>query len=217
MIRQDYIMRMIEQLVEVLSKILFNKKTENYQEALNNIDTAFKNIVGLDYSLISSLSAKDIISLLGIYKDDPSASIKYIIIARLLKERIEIKNLSDGKDLISIHDYQKILNLYLEGILNNSSKEAALAEYYLDIKEIVEKLRNEIPDDISFKLFRFYEFIREYDKAGQELFKLKDKYYPNIKDVGIKFYRNLEKLSDADLQKTNLSKKEVEDALSEFL
>ena len=216
MIRQDYIMRMIEQLAKVLSKILFNKKTENYQEAFNNIDTAFKSIAGVDYSLISSLSAKDIISLLGIYKDDTSASIKYIIIARLLKERIEIKKLSDKEELVSIYDYQKILYLYLEGILNNRSMEASLIEYYSDVKEVVKEIEAEIPKDIRFKLFQFYEFIGEYDKARGELFKLRALSYPNIEGEGFKFFRNLEKLNETDLEKGNISKKEVIEGLSEF-
>lgn len=209
-------MRMIEQLVKVLSKILLNKKTENYEEAFKNIDSAFKNIIGLDYNLISSLSVKDIISLLGIYKDDGSESIKYIIIARLLKEGIEIKKLSNSEELISIYDYQKILHLYLEGILNNQDQETSLAEYYSDVKVVVKEIDDDIPEDIRFKLFQFYEFIGEYNKARDELFKLRAVSYPNIKDEGTKFYRNLAKLSDRDLQRGNISKNDVAKGLAEF-
>ena len=100
MIREDYIMRMIEQLVRVLAKILLNKETGNYQEAKNNIETAFKNILGLDYNLVKVLSAQDIISLLKISKDDAMLSIKCIIMAKLLKERADIENSSNIKTLI---------------------------------------------------------------------------------------------------------------------
>ncbi len=99
MIRQDYIMRMIEQLVKVLAKILFNKKEGSYQEAINNVDTAFKNILGLDFNLLNALSAKDIISLLEIAKDNSSINIKCIVIAKLLKERADIKNISNKKSV----------------------------------------------------------------------------------------------------------------------
>ena len=99
MIRQDYIMRMIEQLIKVLAKILFNKKEGSFQEAINNIDTAFKNILGLDFNLLNALSAKDIISLLEMAKDNASINIKCIVLAKLLKERTDIENLSNKEEV----------------------------------------------------------------------------------------------------------------------
>lgn len=217
MIRQDYIMRMIEQLIKVLSKILFNKETGNYQEAINNIDNAFSNILGLDYNLINTLSVKDIISLLRISKDDVRVSVKCIIIAKLLKERAEIENLSDKENLNSVYAYQKSLGLYLEGILNNKSMDISLSDYYLDVKEIVKIIADEIPQEIRFRLFKFYELLGEYDKAEDELFRLKELGYHGIEDEGIKFYTNLEKLDDIDLKKGNLYKEEIAQGLSEFI
>jgi len=217
MIREDYIMRMIEQLVKVVSKILFNKEMGNYQEANDNIESALTNISGLDYNLLNELSAKDIISLLGITKDDRTVSIKCIVIAKLLKEKAEIKELINGGNPASIHDYQTALNLYLEGILSNKNKDISLSDYYLDVKKIIKTLKDEISQDIRFSLFRFYELSGEYDKAENELFMLKDLNYPDIESEGIKFYKNLEKLSDIDLIKGNLSKKDVTQGLAEFI
>jgi Family of unknown function (DUF6483) len=157
MIREDYIMRMIEQLVKVLAKILFNKETKDYQEAENNIENAFKNILGLDYNLLKVLSAQDIISLLKISKDDATLSIKCIVIAKLLKERAEIENLSGSKNFNYVYAYQRVLSLYLEGILNNKNKDIDLSNYYSDVKEIVEKLGDRIPEDLKFNLNKFYE------------------------------------------------------------
>lgn len=162
MIRQDYIMRMIEQLVKVLSKIFFNKKEENYEEAVKNIDSAFNSILGLDYNLLNTLSENDIISLLSISKNDPSVNIKYIIIAKLLKERKEMENLINDGNHVSVSDYQKILSLYLEGILNNKNEEIDLHEYYNDVKEIVKKIDdNKLPRDTKLKLLEFYDLMRD--------------------------------------------------------
>ncbi len=157
MIRQDYIMRMIEQLVKVLSKILFNKQNGNYKEAINNIDTAFKNMLGLDYNLINSLSAKDIISLLDFSKDNSSFSIKCIVIAKLLKENGEIKNLIKKEETESFYDYQKALRLFLEGILRNNNGEFSFSSYYPDIKQIAKKLGDEITGDTELLLSKFNE------------------------------------------------------------
>ena len=168
MIREDYIMRMIEQLVKVLSKILFNKETRDYQEAVNNIENAFKNILGLDYNLLKVLSAQDIISLLKISKDDATLNIKFIIIAKLLKERAEIENLSGSKNFNYVYDYQRVLSLYLQGILNNKNKDIDLRDYYSDVKEIAEKLGDNISEDLKFDLNKFYEHSGEYDKEKDE-------------------------------------------------
>ena len=216
MIRQDYLMRMIEQLVKVLAKILFNKEAGNYKEAINNIDIAFNNILGLDYNLLNELSAKDIISLLGISKDDTTASIKCIVIAKLLKEKAEIEKLNSKENSSLFYDYQKVISLYLEGILNNKNTEIELRNYYSDVKEIVKIIEDEIPQDTRFGLFKFYELLGEYDKAEDELFRLKNLNYPNIEEEGILFYRNLDKLSDIDLMKGNLSKKEVAQRLADL-
>lgn len=210
-------MRMIEQLVKVLAKILFNKESGNYEEANNNIDNAFRNILGLDSNLIYSLSARDIISLLSINKENGTNSIKYIVIAKLLREQIEIKNLNNKEDLVPTYDYQKVLDLYLEGILNNTNAEISLNEYCTDVKEIVKILKDEIPNDTRFRLFKFYEILGEYDKANDELSKLGSLSYPEIKSEGIKFYKKLENLDKADLQKGNLSKEVLKQSFEEFM
>ncbi|MEJ2105687.1 MAG: DUF6483 family protein [Ignavibacteriaceae bacterium] len=110
MIQQDYIMRMIEQLVQVLAKLLFNKEAKNYNDALNDIDIASKTIVGLDFKLLEELSAKDIKSLLALKKDDSTVNIKLIIIAKLIKEKTEILKLTSPDNPKIIPNYQKAIS-----------------------------------------------------------------------------------------------------------
>jgi len=216
MIRQDYIMRMIEQMVKVLAKILFNKEAGNYNAAVNNIDAAFNSITGLDYNMINDLSANDIISILKMSKDDAAVSIKCIVIAKLLKEKIDIAKLNSDENSRLVYNYQKAISLYLEGILNKKNVEIDLSEYYLDVKEIVKIIEDEIPQNTRYRLFKFYELIGEYDKAENELFRLKNLNYPHIEEEGIIFFRNLEKLSEIDLMKGNLSKEEVARGLADL-
>lgn len=146
---------MIDQLVKVLSRIFFNKKNGNYREAFNDIDTALKKMLGLDYHLINSLSGNDIISLLDFSKDESSFSIKCIVIAKLLKENGEIKELTDNDNIESVYDYQKALRLFLEGILRNNNKEFSFSEYYNDIEELANKLGDEIHSETKLLLSKF--------------------------------------------------------------
>ncbi|MEJ2618392.1 MAG: DUF6483 family protein [Ignavibacteriaceae bacterium] len=199
MIQQDYIMRMIEQLVQVLAKLLFNKEAKNYNDALNDIDIASKTIVGLDFKLSEELSAKDIKSLLALTKNDSLVSIKLIIIAKLIKEKTEILKLTSPDNPKIIPNYQKAISLYLEGILNNKNTEIDLSRFYQDIEEIENILKDEINTEIRFNLFKFYDHSGNTAKAGKELIKLKEMNYPDIEKVGINFFKKLEKLSKEDL------------------
>ena len=199
MIQQDYIMRMIEQLVLVLAKLLFNKEAKNYNDALNDIDIASKTIVGLDFKLLEELSAKDIKSLLALKKDDSTVNIKLIIIAKLIKEKTEILKLTSPDNPKIIPNYQKAISLYLEGILNNKNTEIDLSRFYQDIEEIENILKDEINTEIRFNLFKFYDHSGNTAKAGKELIKLKEMNYPDIEKVGINFFKKLEKLSKEDL------------------
>ncbi len=158
MIRQDYIMRMIEQLVKVLSKVISNKKSENYHEAIDNIDNAFQNILGLDYDLLDTLSVKDIISLLNISSNNTKFSINCIIIAKLFKEKADIKELINKGNPSSVAYYKKALSLYLEGILNIGDIDLDQSTYHDDVKDILSKIdKHEISNGTKFKLTEYYK------------------------------------------------------------
>lgn len=217
MIHQDYIMRMIEQLTNVLAKIFFKKETKNYNEALTDINTASKTIVGLDLNLLEKLSADDIRSLLRIAGDDSTICMKFIAIAKLLKEKTDILRLTSQDNPEFISNYQKAISLYLEGMLNNKNTEIDLSRFYLDVKEIVNVLKDEINPETRFKLFKFYSQSGKYSLAANELFRLKEKNYPGIEEAGISFFRNLEKLSEDDLRKGNPSIEEVSRGIKDFI
>jgi hypothetical protein len=155
---------MIEQMVKVLTKVLFNKETGNYNAAINDIDAAFNSITGLDYNMINDLSANDIISILKMSKDDAAVGIKCCIIAKLLKEKTDIAALNSDENSRLIYNYQKAISLYFEGILNNKNVEMDLSNYYSDVKEIVKILEDEMPEDIKYKLLKLYELIGESDR-----------------------------------------------------
>jgi len=210
-------MRLIEQLVKVLAKILFNKRTGNYNAALESIDNALNTLVGLDHKLIDELGANDIKSLLDYANEKPIVNIKCIVAAKLIKEKSDLFKLKETEESKLIPNYQKAINLILEGILNNKNTEIDLSNYYQDVKEMADLLGNEISLETRFKLFKFYQLSGEYYKASTELFRLKESGYPNIKVEGISFFNKLEKLSDKELLKGNFVKAEIVRSSAEFL
>ena len=148
---------MIEQLVKVLSKILFNKETGNYESAIKTTESALKSIVGIDFNLIDKLSARDIKSLFEMAKDNSTIGIKCIVTAKLIKEKTDILKLKNNDYSKQILDYQKALDLFLDGILSNKNTEIDLSKFYPDINEIVKILAGEITNNTRTKLSKFYE------------------------------------------------------------
>ncbi len=202
-------MRMIEQLVNVLSNIIFQKETGNYQEAIHSIDNAFYNLLGLKYDFLNALSAKSIVKLLSISVTNTELCMKCIVAARLLKERTEVteKNEPDNSGLT--YKYQKALVLYLEGILSNKNEDVSFTGYYADVLEIAERLKEDIPPEVLFKLFKFHILAGDYARAEDVLLRLRNINYPDIEAEGQKFYHYLESLSDPELEKGNFSRKDI--------
>jgi hypothetical protein len=160
MFQKDYILRIIEQLGSVLAKVIINKNAGNYKEAEMNIENAFKNILGFDSRLLSSISNKNINDLLGINKDKSIGSMKCLVAARLLKELADIQEISDKGNQNIISEYQTALNLYLEGLLNLNTCEIKFNEYNSEITEIVAKLGNVIKEETKHKLTKYYELLK---------------------------------------------------------
>ncbi len=166
MIREDYIIRMIDQLVKVLIKILVNKETKNYQEAINNIDAAFDSMIGLDLNIINALAAQDLISLLKFSSDEKAKNVKCIVVAKLLKEKAEIERITDSDNSNSIIDYQKALYLYMEGLLNNDNLDIDTSNYFADVTEIIEKLGDKVPQELRISIKNFYALKDQFDNAN---------------------------------------------------
>jgi hypothetical protein len=69
MIERDYIMRMIQMLVQALIRIFSFKEKKDYPQALNEIQNASKTLIGVELDVIRRLSDVQIIDLLTLVKD----------------------------------------------------------------------------------------------------------------------------------------------------
>jgi hypothetical protein len=217
MIRKDFIMRMIQQLSNFIAKIITNKNAENYDEALRNIDSAFENILGLNFNLLDTLSADDIAELLGISKDKSMGSMKCVVAARLLKEKAEVQKVLKKDDSVTLLYYQKALILYLHGMPNMGYSEQDTTTYYDDIEYIADKLGSSISAELMYKLFCIYRSNERYDKAENWLFRLNEAQYPGILNIGRAFFKELSTVDEHKLRSGNMTKEEIDEGLADFL
>lgn len=214
MFQRDYILRMIEQFVKVLAKILFNKEAKNYSTALDEIRQSYHSVFGIDKELISISSAEEIVSLLKLQgKSEPKV---FIMLAEFLKEEADLhKVLKDISPSEVDKIYCKALSLFYEAVLPNSDFQTTenfeKIDYLINAIESRSKQRG-----LVVKTFRYFELKGEYAKAENLLFELIDLSPTFAVSEGEKFYNRLKEETDEELLKGNFSREEIEQGLSEF-
>lgn len=208
MLTRDYLLRMISSLARVLAKVLLHKEAKQYDQAMEELQQAGKQLLGMNLLLLNSLSDAELIALLNIGERFDVE--KCLTAAELLREQSEIQELS-GKIDESAHSAMKSLSLFTE--LVQYEKEALPQEYFEKIGTLIQKLSAfELPKSIEQKLFRYYECVGSYAKAEDVLFELVEQDALFVHE-GIKFYDRLMKKRDDELAQGNLSRSEVEESL----
>lgn len=214
MFQRDYILRMIEQFVKVLAKILFNKEAKNYSTALDEIRQSYHSVFGIDKELISISSAEEIVTLLKLQgRAEPKV---FIMLAEFLKEEAdlhkELKDISPGEvDKI----YCKALSLFYEAVLPNSDFHTT--ENFEKIDYIINAFESHSNQPgLVINTFRYFELTGEFAKAENLLFDLINLSPEFAVYEGENFFDRLKDKSDDELRNGNFSREEIEQGLSEF-
>lgn len=208
MIERDYIMRMIQMLVQALMKMLSFKEKKDYPRALNEIHNASKSLIGVDLDVIRRLSDIQMIELLSLVKE--FGSLRCYFAGRLLKEESEILELK-GERAESTDARTKALSLLLEAAIE---KGAPLdSDHASAIDGVAGKVNHaDLPVHIHKKMFRYYDLIGQFRKADEALFVIL-KMEPSFIAVGVRYNEKLNEKSDRELSEGNFSRKEIETGL----
>ncbi len=214
MFQKDYILRMIEQFVKVIAKVLFNKESKNYGTALEEIQENYLTVFGIDKELILASSAEDIISLLKLRGGAKPEVI--LMLAEFLKEEA---NLHKEVNQLQHEEIDKInckaLSLFYEVVLNDSKYQTK--EHYEKIDSLIKAAERFCRQpDLMVKTILYFELKGEYDEAENILFELIGLSAAAAAKEGENFYDRLKSRSDEELAKGNFSRDEVEQGLSEF-
>ena len=211
MIERDYIMRMIQMLVQALVQILFHKRGGQYPEALGEIQKASKTLIGVELDVIQRLSDIQIIELLSLVKIFGIP--KCYVAGRLLKEEADILKLQ-GKNAEVPDLLVKSLSLMTEAAVQYGGPTDA--DHATAVDNIIRALPvDELPVHVQKKLFKYYEIIHRYGKAEDVMFLIVDRESGFVTD-GERFYERLQKKSDEELIDGNFSRGEIKEGIAEL-
>lgn len=116
MIQRDYIVRMTELLAKALAKIVLLKEQARYEQALDEINLAGKELLGRDFDLLKNLSYQDLLKWMTSYGYFDSA--KCVSLCQLLRTEGEVLELQ-GDEKKSKLRYLQALNLMNEALLHD--------------------------------------------------------------------------------------------------
>lgn len=210
MYKKDYIMKMIEQLSIAVAALLGSKSKNKIEECHQIVNEALYDLTGMSEETLLKLSHKDLISIISGGKEINTE--KCFALAEMLKLKADVDKGDTGR---SVDLYIKSLNIFIELILAKSSHGH---NSYETINEIVGALKKyKIPKESNQLLFRYYEFIGQYDKAEDVLFKMIVTINTGeIVDEGFAFYERLKGKTLVELEDGNLPLDEVIESLDAY-
>jgi hypothetical protein len=118
MIQRDFIMRQAEILARALAKILLHKEQLQFEQALDEIVLAGKELLGADFPILMRLSDTDLIKWL--YPDGNTDSSKALFMTQLLKAEGEVLELK-GELQQSRVRYLQAFHLLTEVLAQNQN------------------------------------------------------------------------------------------------
>lgn len=211
MYRKDYLLRLVEEMTQVISKVFGLKQQKKHTEALWEIDEMLSRRFRLNSKLLHSLSAADIVQLFrsgGIVEADKLQSA-----ARLLEEEADIyldmNRLDEGNTLLL-----KALHLYLSASIHGGNPH--LLELPHRIRNLFERVRSYgLPDATERLYFAYTEQEGEYAAAEDSLYRLLGREALEYRE-GKLFYERLLIINPEMLERGRLPLTEVQEGLKEL-
>ncbi len=219
--KQDFLMRMIEQLRGLLPYVLDLARSGNYAEAHAVIDQAARELVGIGTDGLAKLPDEAILDQLQ--KDQAAAwEDKCQFLTALLVEEADIL-MQEGEAEAAYGRYLKSLHLLLY-LARAESEPLPTNDLIPDIDRVVEALADfHLPGESCVRLLGYYEQMGDYTAVENLLFDWLENSPPelygeaNPAQTGLEIFERLLQLPDATLEQGGLTREEVQIAIQDLL
>ncbi|HLH55603.1 MAG TPA: DUF6483 family protein [Verrucomicrobiae bacterium] len=217
MIRRDYILRMLAEFFEVLSRIRALQKGQQWSEASRLTGEQISGLIGIDPRAALGLSETELLARLIKSESTLAVREKTLMLATLFKEAGDTASTSGNPDEGMAY-YLKGLHLMLGLLAREDPFE--FPEFVPRIEGFLSALGGApLPLLTRGMLMQHYEGIGDFGRAEDTLFSMieDDEDNPELLEFGIAFYHRLQKQPDDALINGNLPRNELETGISELL
>jgi hypothetical protein len=216
MIRRDYILRMIQEFFEGLSRIKALKREQQWDEATSAMDQEFNRLVGAGADAVAQLSETELLAKVVQGEPTPVVRHKILLLTTLLNEAGDVAAAQDRVEE-SRACYLKALHLLLDALTSNEVE--ICPEFVPKVELLVEAMgTSPLPMRTYALLMHHYERTGQFAKAEDAFYNLLEGQPDNreIMDFGISFYERLQSQTNTALEEGNLPRAELEAGLAEL-
>ena len=213
MIRKDYILRMIEEMVALIHQLVGLRTDQNYAAALDLIDANYLRLTGLEGDILRHAALERLPDLLSFAGELDLG--RCVAAAELLKE--------DGDTRMALNDDQTAYGCYdalLLFVLMIERNGASLLGKRLDrIDALADSISlYAVPAATGWRLFDYYRLTHRYADAEAWLFRSLAAAPANAAAIttGIAFLESLRTRSERELRAGGTSHAEIADSLTEL-
>ena len=212
MIRRDYFMRMAQELTQVLARILFLKKAQDYPRALDEIEKVLTQFWKLTPEQIKAFSLEHWIAQCR--QEQGPMGEKLAVLANLFIEQTELCILQGD-----LPESQRIAALGLGLCLEAAASPDTMVS--VDLLEKIEQLIEQTEGfpksaEVLKRLLSYYETRGMLSKAEDMVFDWLETGDPNAPPEGKAFYERVARKSDEELEHHGLPRAEVEQGKEEL-
>jgi hypothetical protein len=212
MIRRDFVLRSIQQMTQVLARVLHLKDRQEYEQALREVGQGLREFGGAEPGGAPARSLEDWIALCRKHPD--SAGGLMLAVADLLTEQGELF-LRDQRVAESAQARALGLGLLIEALL----KEECFVTVALVAKvdTLIEQCRaSRLPSDVVRRLVAYHEARGQFANAEDALYDWLETGDVEAPAEGLLFYERITALSDASLANGGFSRPEVGQGLLDW-
>ncbi len=206
-------MRMVQELTQVLARILFLKKAQEYPKAVDEIENALTRFWNLTQEQIRTFSLEQWIEQCR--QEQGPMGEKLVALADLFKEQGELyaleTNVPESQRTAALS-----LGLYLEAV---ASPGTIISVDLLDkIEHLIERTSAAgLPAPVWQRLLSYYETRGMLAKAEDALFDRLDTGDANAVEAGLAFYGRAAAKQNRELEQGGLPRDEIEAGREELL
>ncbi|MDP4179304.1 MAG: DUF6483 family protein [Bacillota bacterium] len=214
MIKNDYILKIIEAIGDFLKRIVELLSKEEFIDAENEMNETMQRLSGLSADTVEVLSYEQLISLMKL--DWETGNNKCLVIGIILTKKGDKAALMNDTDK-SCNYYFKALNILINTF--DTDVDERLTKYFSFIDYLIDKLEEyEFSLELDEKILKYYEYISRYDKAEDLLFDMleKNNWDQSLVISGVQFYERLLEKDEDELVNGNLPIDEVKQGIEDL-
>ncbi|MFO1500972.1 MAG: DUF6483 family protein [Verrucomicrobiota bacterium] len=216
MIRRDYLLRIIEQCIQALTRSGELVRRREWPEARCEVDRVARDLTGHSLTELTDRSDSELTALLLTGEPTQVLHQKALLLAAVLRRAAEIEA-GEGRPERALIFSTKGLRVALDVCLREGIFE--MPEFVPKVEHFVTMIGVEnLTLDLRAALLQFYERSGQYAKGEDALFWILElePRNPAVIQFGIQFYERLSRQSDEALILGDLPRDEVETGLREL-